>query len=224
LIKKVFLGLCCALSLQDQAQSQSEAAAPAPIWNELKGEELQALKLTGDVSRGAEAFQVCQGCHKHDGTGSSSGAYPRLAGQHATVLIKQITDIRAGRRVNIKMAPYADEHVLTVQEIADIASYLAQLPIRKQNWGQGPGTALARGQALYAKDCAACHGERGQGHAEKFMPLLMGQHYAYVLREVEFIQGATRGNANPEMVKVIKPYSVADLEAVADYISRMPIP
>jgi cytochrome c553 len=216
--------MCCVLCVQTHAQTAPVGPSAAPVWNELKGEELEALKLKGDSPAGEQAFKVCQGCHKPLATGSSSGAYPRLAGQHATVLIKQITDIRAGKRVNTKMAPFTDEHVLSVQEIADIACYLEKLPMQPQSWGKGPGTALNRGQALYVKDCAVCHGERGQGNAQKFMPLLMGQHYAYVLREVGFIKDAARGNANPDMIQVIKPYSVEDMQAVSDYISRLPIP
>ena len=193
------------------------------VWNELKGEKLEALKLRGDVERGEEAFKICQGCHRRGATGSVSGAYPRLAGQHATVLIEQMTDIRSGTRSNPRMVPFSEEHVLNTQEIADIAAYLQALPI-PANLGRGPGNALARGNELYAKDCATCHGDRGEGKAEKFFPLLAGQHFKYVLREARFIRDGKRGNANPDMVKVIKSYGDEDLEAVADYISRLAAP
>ncbi len=193
------------------------------LWNELKGEKLQALGLKGDVARGEEAFKICQGCHRRGATGSVSGAYPRLAGQHATVLIEQIADIRSGNRQNPKMEPFAEEHVLTTQEIADIAVYLQALPI-PPNLGKGPGTALDRGSELYAKDCATCHGNKGEGNAEKFFPMVAGQHFKYLLREAHFIRDGNRGNANPDMVKVIKAYGNEDIEAVADYISRLAPP
>jgi len=89
---------------------------------------------------------------------------------------------------------------------------------------KGPGSALERGEKLYAKDCAVCHGNRGEGDAKKFMPLVAGQHYQYLLREMALIRDGKRGNANPDMVKVISAYGNADLEAVADYISRLLAP
>lgn len=203
-----------------QAQDQPSTEDNGKVWNEIKGEELQALSLKGDVERGAEAFVPCQGCHKRGATGSVSGAYPRLAGQHTSVLIKQMADIRSGKRQNPKMLPFADEHVLTIQEIADIATYLHALPI-PANLARGAGNALARGKALYTRDCVICHGSNGEGNAEKFFPLVAGQNFNYLLREALFIRDGKRGNANPDMVKVIKSYSDADLEAVADYISGL---
>jgi cytochrome c553 len=212
------------LGLAAQGSGPAGTGAAAHGWNELKGEKLEALKLDGDATRGAEAFEICQGCHQRGAVGSPSGAYPRLAGQHRTVLIEQMTDIRSGERKNSRMAPFASEHVLSTQEIADIAAYLQALPI-PPNRGQGPGGgALARGKALYVADCAACHGFRGEGNGDKFYPLVAGQNYQYLLRQARAIREGARGNANPDMVKAIKPYGDGDLEAVADYISRLPAP
>lgn len=202
---------------------QAQEKGNAGIWNEISGEKKHALSLKGDAARGAEAFQICQGCHKEGATGSVSGAYPRLAGQHATVLVEQMADIRSGKRSNPKMLPFADKHVLSAEEMADIAAYLQALPV-PPNLGRGPGGELARGKQLYAKDCATCHGDRGEGDAEQFYPLVAGQHYRYLLREAYYIRDGNRGNANPEMVKVIKAYGNADLEAVSDYISRLAAP
>lgn len=212
------------LFAQDFLPGQAGAGGTAtPVWNEIKDEKLLALQLKGSVARGEEAFILCQGCHRRGATGSISGAYPRLAGQHATVLIEQVTDVRSGLRSNPKMEPFADDHVISPQAIADIAAYLQALPI-PPNLGKGAGTALERGQELYVKDCSACHGDRGEGNAEKFYPLVAGQHYEYLLRETHFIKEGVRGNANPDMVKVIKPYGDDDLSAVADYMSRLAVP
>lgn len=216
----ILIFLFCPLTLLAQAPAATPTSPGASPWNELTGEKLEALKLTGDIVRGEEAFTICRGCHKQGATGSVSGVYPRLAGQHATVLIEQMTDIRSGKRANPKMEPFTDGHVLNTQEIADIAAYLQALPI-PLNIGKGPGTALARGSELYAKDCANCHGSTGRGNAEKFFPLVAGQHFKYLQRELHYIKDAQRGNANPDMVKVIKAYSNDDIEAVADYMSRL---
>jgi cytochrome c553 len=196
--------------------------SPGYVWNEVKGEELLALKATGDATRGAYAFKVCKNCHGSDALGDAAGFYPRLAGQHATVLVKQLADIRAGRRDNPKMYPYATDHAISSEQIADIAAYLQSLPVPVEH-GQGPGGDLALGARLYKKDCETCHGPAGEGKADKFYPKVSGQHYAYLLRQAYEIRDGVRRNAKPDMVDAIKPYSDAEVIAVIDYISRFPV-
>lgn len=195
--------------------------SPGYVWNEVKGEELMALRAKGDPANGKAAFIICEGCHGPDAPGDEAGFYPRLSGQHASVLIKQLADVRAGRRDNPKMYPFASEHVITPQEMADIAMYLYGLPIPEKH-GQGAGTDLALGKKLYRQDCETCHGEAGEGSEQKFYPRVQGQHYKYLLRQAFDIRDGVRRNANPDMVKAIKEYSDSDIEAVTDYISRMP--
>ena len=147
--------------------------SPGYVWNEMRGEKLIALKAQGDPLRGEIAFEVCQGCHDPDAGGEVDGTYPRLPGQHATVLIKQLTDVRAGVRDNQKMYPYAADHVITPQEIADIAVYLQQLP-PPEEIGHGPGSDLEQGKAVYDPQCEDCHGVRGEGDAKSSIPAWAG--------------------------------------------------
>jgi cytochrome c553 len=199
------------------------AMAQAPAWNEDKGELKAVLEAKGDVKRGEASFEQCVGCHRADASGRVSGAYPRLSGQHANVLKKQIVDIRSGLRNNPKMVPFIGDHVLDAFQIADVATYLSGLPISEAN-GKGPGTLLAKGKELFEKDCAECHGAKGQGSDPKFYPMVAGQHFKYLLRESTFIRDGDRRNANPDMVKVIKPYTSGDLEAVSDYMASLAAP
>ncbi|KAA6181773.1 c-type cytochrome [Thiohalocapsa marina] len=195
--------------------------SPGYVWNDVKGEQLLALEATGDATRGAYAFKVCKDCHGGDALGDAAGFYPRLAGQHATVLVKQLADIRAGRRDNPKMYPYASEHSISSEQIADIAAYLNGLPVPPEH-GQGPGGDLALGERLYKADCASCHGRTGEGKADEFYPKLSDQHYAYLLRQTYEIRDGVRRNAQPDMVDAVKPYSDAEIIAVIDYVSRFP--
>lgn len=212
-----------ALSAPPQQPKSEGIESPNYVWNADIGEKTKILKLKGNAKRGQEAYQGCRGCHKPDGAGIPDGTYPQLAGQHASVLIKQIADIREGRRDNPKMFPFAGKHVVTRQEIADIAIYLQSMKIPHGN-GKGPGTDLARGKDLYLNDCKTCHGDNGEGNAAKFYPVLAGQHYKYLLREIRDIREGKRRNANPKMVKVVKNYPDTDAEAVADYMSRLVLP
>lgn len=201
----------------------SVAWTQQPAWNEFGEQVKKVLEIRGDAGRGEAAFEPCQGCHRKDASGRTSGAYPRLSGQHATVLIKQISDFQSGRRSNPKMEPFIADHVLNSFEIADIAIYLQGLPVTTAN-GKGPGSGVTRGNQLYDKDCAECHGTIGEGNAEKFYPMVAAQHYRYLLRQAQLIRDGERSNSNPNMVKMIKSYANSDLEAVADYMSQLTPP
>lgn len=214
------LGLAGAMSTQAQTAAGG-AEDGAYVWNAMQGEKLLALGAKGDAGRGEITFEICQGCHRTHALGRPDGSYPRLAGQHVTVLIKQMTDVRAGRRKNEKMLPFIDRHVTSPQDIADIAAYLTRLPSPANN-GRGRGDALAQGEQIYQSRCAECHGREGQGDADRFHPRLNGQHYRYMLREMIDIRDGTRGNSSPRMVEIVKPLTTAELEAVGDYISRLP--
>lgn len=195
----------------------------APVATAAAPTELSAaLALKGDPGQGRTAYEICCGCHNRDGSGRAEAGYPRLAGQHATVLIKQMTDIRSGQRQNPKMHPFVDKDVVPVEDIAHIAAYLAGLPEPGGN-GKGDGRRLPRGKALYERDCATCHGGNGAGNAERFIPRVAGQHYGYLLRASKAIQAATgnRRGADPGMVQAIKGYGYLDIAAVSDYMSRL---
>lgn len=224
--------LCAALlaistSLSAQTATTDSASVQkfgnkAYEWGKMLPEQVEILKLSGDMARGKEAFRGCRGCHKADAGGLLDGTYPRLTGQHASVVIKQVTEVRAGIRANPKMAPFSSDHAVTPQEIADIAVYVEQLTTAREN-GKGPGTMLARGKALYEQGkCAECHGERGEGKALNAYPVVAAQHYEYLRRELDYIQKGIRGNSHPKMVKAIERYTREDMEAVSDYMSRMP--
>jgi cytochrome c553 len=197
--------------------------AQTTVAIETTGELKAVLDLTGDPVRGKAAFADCDGCHRKDASGRANASIPRLSGQHASVIIKQIVDIRSGKRRNELMKPFVDDPALSLQTFADIASYLQALPIAG-NLGKGLGSDVARGAVLYARDCVGCHGESGEGNAELFHPKLAAQHYSYLLREMGLIRDGGRGNSNPAMAALVKTYSQADLEAVAGYLAQLPAP
>ncbi len=191
-------------------------------WNEMYPERVEAMRAKGDARRGEAEFAICQGCHRAGAVGRADGSYPRLAGQHVSVLIKQMTDVQTERRSNPKMLPFIHLHEILPQHVADIAAYLHSLPVPPSQ-GQGPGDKLQHGRLLYEKDCASCHGNRGEGSDEKFYPRVSGQHFNYLLRESRVIRDGKRRNAHPAMVTVIKSYTDEDIAAVADFMSRLPV-
>jgi cytochrome c553 len=97
-------------------------------WNAQEGEKIEALKLKGDAKAGKEGYEVCGACHLPSGAGRPDGTFPQLAGQHTTVLIKQMADIRAGLRDNPTMYPFAKE-LTDAQELANVSAYIESLCI-----------------------------------------------------------------------------------------------
>lgn len=182
----------------------------------------QAINLTANASRGKQLFdQNCSQCHGENARGTTDGRYPQLAGQHKEVIIKQLLDIRNGDRDNPEMLPFVQESILGgLQEIADIAAYLSSLlmePYPEFGEISEPETAMA----LYQQQCAGCHGDKGEGNAGKFYPLIRGQHYEYLMRQMRWIREGKRKNAYPEMVKKIRNLDDTQVAILADYISQL---
>ena len=212
------------------------AAPPAPKkegiegkdykWNAQEGEKIEALKLKGDKKNGQEAYEVCGACHLPSGAGRPDGTFPQLAGQHTTVLIKQMADIRAGLRDNPTMYPFAAT-LTDPQELADVSAYIESLCIPTEHGkyeGADAAVQIAKGKELYEKQCLECHGKNGEGDKAKFYPVIAGQHYKYLLRQMTEIRDGHRRNANPDMVKVIKPYTNDQLVAISAYQSSLSMP
>lgn len=195
-------------------------AADAPNAVQPDAEMARILAVKADPAKGEEAYVICRGCHRADASGKAEAGYPQLAGQHPSVIIKQMVDVRAGRRDSPKMHPFITGEVVSGDDIAHIAAYLYSLPVPNTN-GKGSGRMLDLGKHLYERDCATCHGKQGEGDGAKFYPRVAGQHYAYLFRESKESRDKGRRNSNPDMVRLIKHYTNDDIAAVSDYMSRL---
>jgi len=131
------------MSAEEMRKAAAEKAAalvkppPGGKWRATAEEAMEALKLQGDVEEGEEIYTVCAACHQPTGWGDPLGVFPQLAGQHTTVLIKQISDIRAGNRDNPTMYPFAMQ-IEGAQDIADVCAYI-QTREMNPNPRIGPG-------------------------------------------------------------------------------------
>lgn len=114
----------------------SATAAGAAKWGTSVQEALDALTIEGDVDDGEDVYDICAACHLPSGWGDPAGTFPQLAGQHATVLIKQIADIRAGNRDNPTMYPFAIQ-IEGAQDLADASAYMQTLKMNP-NPPRGP--------------------------------------------------------------------------------------
>ena len=86
----------------------------------------QALFRGGKLDEGMPA---CIGCHAPDGSGLAAAGFPKLAGQHATYVAKQLTDFREGNRTNDgeSMIMRAIAAKLSNKDIEALSSYIQGL-------------------------------------------------------------------------------------------------
>ncbi|RQH03867.1 c-type cytochrome [Paraburkholderia dinghuensis] len=185
---------------------------------------------TPDASRGQAVAAVCAACHGADGN-SAAETFPKLAGQHAGYIVKQLGDFKAQSaggqpvRTNPIMAGMAS--ALSDQQVVDVAAYFAsQTP--KPGDAQNKDT-FALGQKIYrggiadkgVPACAGCHGPTGQGIPSQY-PRLSGQWAAYTTAQLTaFTQGAGARDNSVPMHAIASRLSDSEIKAVADYISGL---
>jgi cytochrome c553 len=185
-------------------------------------QELAAVnRSTPNLDQGAEVFRTCAMCHGPDGGGTLDGQVPRIAGQHTAVLRKQILDYRYDRRWDLLMESIAGRHDLpNAQTIADVTAYINGID-RGPQIGHGDGRLLQQGAANYAQLCRGCHGVAAQGDAAHTIPRLAGQHYEYLRRQIYDAVDGRRPNFSPAHIRLLARLDHDDIQAVADYLSRL---
>ena len=204
----------CALILALLLPAVAVGALPS------QSEYQTALHAIPDFDRGAKLFTQCTACHGDEGQGLPDGTTPRIAGQHFHVLVKQLIDFRHGKRGDFRMEQRARTHLAGFQDIADVAFYINAQP-RSSEASANSREILATGASLYASNCSSCHGKRGEGDEVEAVPMLAGQHPAYLLRQMyDTVDGRrpalTRLHSQP-----VKSLDSEQLHAVADYLSQL---
>ncbi|MEH6456546.1 MAG: c-type cytochrome [Cocleimonas sp.] len=177
--------------------------------------------LKHNAKNGRDAYHTCALCHTPEGWGTEDGSYPQLSGQHPNVLIKQLIDIKHGNRDVPTMMPFANEvfdkgHL----DFADMVIYISNLPMTPKN-SIGKGDNLKIGKKLYTQHCESCHGTNAEGNNDNNFPLLQGQHYQYLLRQMQWIKNGIRKNGDATMRLQIQVFTDVEIQAVADYVSRI---
>ncbi|WP_342236964.1 cytochrome-c oxidase, cbb3-type subunit III [Inquilinus sp. OTU3971] len=140
--------------------------------------ELATFALTGGKALFAEN---CSACHAAGGAGRAG--FPALVdddwiwGGSLAQLEQTISyGVRSGhaRAHAIDMPRFGVDGMLSQAEIGDVADYALTLS------GRGSGApGAAKGGDLFAQNCAACHGDRGQGNPEMGAPRLDDQVWLY---------------------------------------------
>ncbi len=186
----------------------------------------QAVPL-GDAAAGERKASLCAECHGFDGNSDNANS-PRLAGQYAGYIIKQLKDFQKGRRANHeamgKAATIGNE-----QDVKDISAYFATQKMK--GTPQKPNrSVVAAGEKLFREGnaktgvygCINCHGDKGKGKSEivTTFPVIGGQHRDYLVKQLKAFRDGSRSN-DPAgmMVGVVKKITDKEIEAVAEYLS-----
>ncbi len=182
-----------------------------------------AAHAAGDAEKGkAIVTQVCAACHNADGN-SVVTVNPKLAGQHPSYLVKQLTNFKEGKRKNAVMSGIAAS--LSPEDMQNLAAYFSSQTLKpgaaKTNGKGSLGEKIYRGgiAATGVPACAACHGANGAGLPVQF-PALAGQHADYTLAQLRTLRTGERANA-PMMMTIAGKMKDDEMQAVADYIEGL---
>ncbi len=186
----------------------STAAAPAAANEHARAEEIVQGK--------------CFICHGMDGE-SSSPAFPRLAGQNAAYMARQLADYQSGKRVSSTMQPMVVD--LSAADFAALGRYFATRPTRVHpvddpELAQMGRFIFTRGNPYAGvASCSSCHG--AQGHGNESLPRLAGQHAQYTERQLKQFNSRERTNDNAVMHSIASKLTELEIKAVSAYISGL---
>ena len=183
-----------------------------------------------DLARGKEiAATVCVACHSADGN-SVIANNPKLAGQGAAYLYKQLSNFKAGEgKPPERPSPIMNGMVaaLSDNDMKSIAAYFAAQK-RVSEVAKNRETVEYARQLFRAGDaskglpaCAGCHGPSGAGIPKQY-PRLSGQFPEYTEAQLRGFRSGERSNDPNKMMRSIAlKMTDQEIKALADYIAGL---
>ncbi len=221
------------LSLAFAALAVQASEKPAEKPAESAAAEHAAAKPAApkaDAAKGQQiASQVCAACHTPDGN-SVIPTNPKLAGQSADYLYKQLTNFKSvGGKPAERTSAIMNGMVaaLSNEDMKNVAAYYAS-QTRKGEVAKNP-QSLELGKKLYragnaAKTlaaCAGCHGPTGAGIPAQY-PRIGGQFADYTEVQLKAFRAGERANdPNGAMRTIALKMTDAEIKAVADYVAGL---
>ena len=179
-----------------------------------------------DAKAGEKKVQMCIGCHNLPGYQSSFPEVykvPKIAGQNAKYIVSALNAYKKGERKHPSMVGIAT--TLSEQDMADVAAWYEQL-------GKGAAAPATVGEPpadiakLLAKaNCESCHGKNFSTPIDPSYPKIAGQHadYLYVaLKAYQTDHNPRVGRSNAIMMGMARPFTHAEIKALAKYLSALP--
>ncbi len=161
----------------------------------------------------------CFLCHGATGE-SSSEVFPKLAGQHAQYIAKQLANFKSGKRKSTAMRDMVAK--LTPEDMLAVGQYLEKQTLPRTP-AQNPDLAKV-GEYIYHKgnsysgvpSCASCHGVNAMGTDS--LPRLAGQFPLYIETQLKQFNTRERNNDNAVMHSIASKMTGLEIAAVAEYL------
>jgi cytochrome c553 len=176
-----------------------------------------------DLERGRRLVSgSCFLCHGMQGEAASELS-PRLAGQNAAYLAKQLANFKSGERSSSAMRPMAAG--LSADDMRAVALYFSRqkaephVPTDPALAARGRTVYEKGGQATEVAACIGCHGERAQG--TESLPRLAGQFPVYLATQLKNFGSRQRTNDNAVMHTIAVRMTAEEIEAVAAYLGSL---
>lgn len=149
---------------------------------------------------GAPPTAVCASCHGAQGEGNQALGAPRLAGQNAAYLARQLHNFKEGKRAyDPKDKDGATMRAAAIglgdAEMATLAAYYSRLAVKAAAEPSVKQADMTAAKEVYAVTCAACHGFQAQGYPQLQAPSLQGLGDWYVARQIDDFATGRRGDA-----------------------------
>lgn len=193
--------------------------------------ETQALaNVEPNIAAGQAAYAICATCHGAQGEGNQAMNGPKLAGQQAWYLERQLKYFKEGVRGGdgdtngAAMAPMAMTLVddAAIRNVAAYIETLADTPAATTVSGD-----VANGKDIYDRNCAACHLDDGAGTWYTDAPVLAGMSDWYFVTQISNFRAGIRGlhpndDFGEQMVSMATAMSdMSEIEDVAAYINTL---
>jgi len=178
--------------------------------------------FAADIEAGKTKTALCVGCHGADGN-SANGIWPKLAGQHATYLAKQMREFKDGSRNDAVMKGMVA--ALSDDDMNNIAAYFESQSIKAGAFDQ---EMVAKGESIYrggitetsVPACIACHAPTGTGNGPANFPSLKSQHPEYIVLQLKKFKDGTRSNDPGKMMQNVAARMLeSEMQAVAAYLA-----
>ncbi len=170
--------------------------------------------VKGSAAAGqAKHAETCVGCHGAKGM-SENDDWPNLAGQNPAYLVRILGAFKSGAQKDPIMSAMAES--LADADIQNLATYYggtACAPAAKAR-AREDGAALA-------KNCAACHGEKGEG-TNPAWPRLAAQKPGYLAHALKAFRAGLR--KDPTMTGIARSLSDSDIASLASYYAAQSCP
>jgi len=168
-------------------------------------------------TEGMAPYEVCGLCHGLDGN-SAMAKFPKLAGQKAAYIEKQLHDFRNLHRTNDGGQMQAIVTEVLEEDIPIVAAWFESQPPPVPEDAPFPASAA---QDFTNLGCAGCH-TASDPPPGLTVPYITAQHPSYLERQLKAFRDGERDN-DPDgvMREVAKGLTDAQIEALSTYIATL---